>query len=242
MAISASMVKELRERTGAGMMECKKALVETDGDIDAAVEQLRKSGQAKADKKAGRTAAEGSITIKTSPDGKTAVLVEVNCETDFIAKDENFKEFTDAVATRVLADRPADVEALSGMKLGDSTTTIEEARQQLIAKIGENISIRRFEFVETSENLGLYLHGVRIGVAIALDGGNAELAKDVAMHVAASRPVCVSENEVPKEIIEKEREIFIRRKWRRETGLSTAGKKRPFATASKNTTGRFSST
>jgi elongation factor Ts len=208
MAISASMVKELRERTGAGMMECKKALVETDGDIDAAVEQLRKSGQAKADKKAGRTAAEGSITIKTSPDGKTAVLVEVNCETDFVAKDENFKEFTDAVATRVLADRPADVEALSGMKLGDSATTIEESRQQLIAKIGENISIRRFEIVETSENLGLYLHGVRIGVAIALDGGNAELAKDVAMHVAASRPVCVSENEVPKEIIEKEREIF----------------------------------
>ena len=208
MAISASMVKELRERTGAGMMECKKALVECDGDIDAAVEQLRKSGQAKADKKASRTAAEGSITIKTSDDGKTAVLLEVNCETDFVAKDENFAGFTNAVAERVLTDRPANVEALMELPLGDTGTSIEDARKTLIAKIGENISVRRFEIVESAGSLGLYLHGLRIGVAIALDGGDEALAKDIAMHVAASRPICISEEQVPAEALKKEREIF----------------------------------
>ena len=208
MAISASMVKELRERTGAGMMECKKALVECDGDIDTAIEQLRKSGQAKADKKSGRTAAEGSISVEISADGKTAVLVEVNSETDFVAKDESFIGFSNAVAKRILSDRPADIEALMGLSLDDSGATVEDARKSLIAKIGENISVRRFEIVESSGCLGLYLHGSRIGVAIALDGGDESLAKDIAMHVAASRPICVSEAEVPTEALDKEREIF----------------------------------
>ena len=208
MAISASMVKELRERTGAGMMECKKALLECDGDIDAAVEQLRKSGQAKADKKAGRTAAEGSITVKISDDRKTAVLLEVNCETDFVAKDDNFIGFSSAIADRILSDQPTDVDTLMSLSLGESATSIEEARKSLIAKIGENVSVRRFEVIKSSGCLGIYLHGARIGVAIALDGGDESLAKDIAMHVAASRPICVSEDEVPSEALEKEREIF----------------------------------
>jgi len=209
MAITAALVKELRERTGAGMMECKKALVETDGDIDAAVEQLRKSGQAKADKKAGRTAAEGRIVVATSGDGKQAAIVEVNCETDFVAGDDNFIGFADAVASRVLADRPADVEALSAMALTDGeATTVEEARKSLVAKIGENMAVRRFQVIETAGTLGVYLHGTRIGVVVDLQGGDTELARDLAMHIAASRPVCVSEADVPAGTIDKEREIF----------------------------------
>ena len=209
MAITAALVKELRERTGAGMMECKKALVETNGDIDAAVEQLRKSGQAKADKKAGRTAAEGRIVVATSGDGKQAAIVEVNCETDFVAGDDNFIGFADAVASRVLADRPADVEALSAMALTDGeATTVEEARKSLVAKIGENMAVRRFQVIETAGTLGVYLHGTRIGVVVDLQGGDTELARDLAMHIAASRPVCVSEADVPAGTIDKEREIF----------------------------------
>ncbi len=209
MAISAALVKELRERTGAGMMECKKALVETNGDIDAAVEQLRKSGQAKADKKAGRTAAEGRIVVATSGDGKQAAIVEVNCETDFVAGDDNFIQFADAVAQRVLADRPADVEALSAMALKDGdAATVEEARKALVAKIGENMAVRRFQVIETGGVLGVYLHGTRIGVVVDLQGGDEDLARDLAMHVAASRPVCVSEADVPADTIAKEREIF----------------------------------
>ncbi|MEJ2508991.1 MAG: translation elongation factor Ts [Gammaproteobacteria bacterium] len=209
MAISAALVKELRERTGAGMMECKKALVETNGDIDAAVEQLRKSGQAKADKKAGRTAAEGRIVVATSGDGKQAAIVEVNCETDFVAGDDNFIQFADAVAQRVLSDRPADVEALSAMALKDGdAATVEEARKALVAKIGENMTVRRFQVIETGGVLGVYLHGTRIGVVVDLQGGDEDLARDLAMHVAASRPVCVSEADVPADTISKEREIF----------------------------------
>ncbi|HKK05182.1 MAG TPA: translation elongation factor Ts [Gammaproteobacteria bacterium] len=209
MAISAALVKELRERTGAGMMECKKALVETNGDIDAAVEQLRKSGQAKADKKAGRTAAEGRIVVATSGDGKQAAIVEVNCETDFVAGDDNFIQFADAVAQRVLADRPADVEALSAMALKDGdAATVEEARKALVAKIGENMTVRRFQVIETGGVLGVYLHGTRIGVVVDLQGDDEDLARDLAMHVAASRPVCVSEADVPADTIAKEREIF----------------------------------
>ncbi len=207
MAITASMVKELRERTGAGMMECKKALVETDGDLEAAVEALRKSGQAKADKKSGRTAAEGVIIQKTSPDGKTAVLVEVNSETDFVAKDDNFLAFANGVAERILAERPASVEELTNLPFDDSSS-IEEARKALIAKIGENIGVRRFVIVDHDGPLGIYMHGARIGVAIALDGGDEALARDIAMHVAASRPVCVTADEVPAELLEKEKEIF----------------------------------
>ncbi len=206
MSITASMVKELRERTGAGMMECKKALVETNGDIDAAIEFLRKSGQAKADKKAGRTAAEGRVVIKTSDDGKLAAMVEINCETDFVANDDNFTRFAEAVAQQILEKRPATLDELLALPLdGDS---VEEVRRELVAKIGENITVRRFEMLEVSGVLGQYLHGNRIGVLVDLEGGTPELAKDIAMHIAASKPVCVSADEVDPALIEKEREIF----------------------------------
>ncbi len=209
MAITAAMVKELRERTGAGMMECKKALVETDGDIDAAIEHLRKTGMAKADKKAGRTAAEGLVVIKTSDDGKRAAIVEVNCETDFVAKDENFRKFVDAVADQVLANNPADLDELLNLPmLGEEGTTIGEALKALIAKIGENMAIRRFAIIEASGQLHTYMHGNRIGVVVDLEGGNDTLGKDIAMHIAASRPMTVSEADVPAEVIEKEKEIF----------------------------------
>lgn len=207
MAITAALVKELRERTGAGMMECKKALVETDGDIETAIENMRKSGQAKAAKKAGRTAADGVIVIKTSADAKSGVMVEVNCETDFVAKDDNFQSFADAVADRVLNSDAADVEALMAMPLHEGEdTTIEEARQALVSKIGENMNVRRFERVSTDGVLAAYQHGVRIGVLVDIDG-DAELGRDVAMHVAATNPVCVDEEGVPAEILAKERDI-----------------------------------
>ena len=209
MAISAALVKELRERTGAGMMECKKALVETDGDLDAAIELLRKSGAAKADKKAGRVAAEGAIAVKVSDDGRRAAIVEVNCETDFVAKGDDFKAFADAVAACVLANDPADVAALMELPLaGGASQTVAEARLELVTKIGENISVRRFSTVRTEGVAGVYLHGSRIGVLVDLSGADAAVAKDIAMHVAASRPVCVSADDVPAELIEKEKEIF----------------------------------
>ena len=209
MAITASMVKELRERTGAGMMDCKKVLTETNGDLEAAIDVMRKSGAAKADKKAGRVAADGKVVITVSDDGEEASIVEVNCETDFVAKDENFINFVNAVGARVLADKPADVDALSSMPL-ESGETVEEARANLVAKIGENMKVRRFEIV-TSENGAVYAysHGVRIGVAVAMTGGDEALGKDIAMHIAASRPVCVSEDDVPAETLEKEKEILI---------------------------------
>ncbi len=210
MAITASMVKELRERTGSGMMECKKALVETNGDIEAAIELMRKSGQAKAAKKAGRIAAEGLIVITASADGKQAAMVEVNCETDFVAKDDNFSSFADAVAERALASDVADVESLLNQPLHEGEdTTIETAREALIAKIGENMNVRRFVRFQTQAGLlAAYRHGARIGVLVELEGGDEELGKDVAMHIAASNPVCVSEENVPAELLEKEREIF----------------------------------
>lgn len=209
MAITAALVKELRERTGAGMMECKKALVETDGDIDAAIEQMRKSGMAKADKKAGRTAAEGLVAIKTTADNKTAAIVEVNCETDFVTKGEDFQNLVNNVAERVLKDKPADLDALMAMPISDSdSTSIEETRKALIAKIGENMAVRRFEVIEAQGELSHYMHGSRIGVVIDLEGGDDQLGKDIAMHIAASRPVCVSEENVPQDQIEKEKDIF----------------------------------
>jgi len=207
MAITAALVKELRERTGAGMMECKKALVETDGDIETAIENMRKSGQAKAAKKAGRTAADGVIVIMMSPDSKSAAIVEVNCETDFVAKDDNFKSFAEAVGERVLNSDAADVEALMAIPLHEGEdTTIEEARQALVAKIGENMNVRRFQRVSTDGVFASYQHGVRIGVLVEMDG-DAELGRDIAMHVAASNPVCVDEGGVPSEMLAKEREI-----------------------------------
>jgi len=199
------MVKELRERTGAGMMECKKALVETDGDLDAAVELLRKSGQAKADKKSGRVAADGRVVITV--DGRNAAMTEINSETDFVAKDENFIGYAEAVGTCVLGSDAADVEALAGEALADGRT-VEEARTELVSKVGENISVRRFARLEAAENLGSYAHGARIGAIVSLQGGDAELARDVAMHVAATNPECVNEDGVPTETLERERRIF----------------------------------
>jgi elongation factor Ts len=205
MSITASMVKELRERTGAGMMECKKALVEADGNLDAAAEILRKSGQAKADKKASRVAADGRVVI--AQDGGKAVIAEVNSETDFVAKDENFVAFAEAIAALALESGTTDVEALAAEKLADGRT-VEEARTELIQKVGENIGVRRVEIVAADGVLASYSHGARIGVVIALEGGDEELAKDVAMHVAAMNPEYVSEADVPSETLENERRIL----------------------------------
>jgi elongation factor Ts len=210
MAITAALVKELRERTGAGMMECKKALVESNGDIEAAIEEMRKSGQAKAAKKAGRIAAEGAVVIRIADDGKRGVMVEVNCETDFVAKDANFAAFADAVAERALASGVADLESLGALPVRDGEdTSIAAAREALVTKIGENIQVRRIvRFDDVQGQLHSYRHGVRIGVIVELDGGDETLGRDLAMHVAASNPVCVSADEVPAETLAKEREIF----------------------------------
>jgi len=210
MAITAAQVKELRERTGSGMMECKKALVDAGGDMDAAIEMLRKTGLAKADKKAGRVAAEGLIAVGVSEDGRSATLVEVNCETDFVARKAEFQEFANAIAHRILAGKPADIEALMDMPLQDGEqTSIELARKSLIASIGENINVRRYTRLDATKGiLAHYQHGVRIGVLVELEGGDAELARDIAMHIAASKPQCVAEADVPGEVLQKEREIF----------------------------------
>jgi elongation factor Ts len=209
MAITANQVKELRERTGAGMMECKKALTETNGDLEAAIELMRKSGQAKAAKKAGRIAAEGVIIVKGNAEGTTLVLAEVNSETDFVAKDAGFRSFAEAVATCAL-QAPMTLEELlaSPMRPGE-TTSVEEARTALITKLGENISVRRCERISTENaQLASYSHGGRIGVVVELQGGDANLGKDLAMHIAASNPLCVTPEEVAPEVIAKEREIF----------------------------------
>jgi len=214
MQITASMVKELRERTGSGMMECKKALTEAGGDIDVAIENMRKAGMAKADKKSGRVAAEGRVVIKISDDGKSAAVVEVNCETDFVSGGDDFLSFVDAIATTVLKNKPADIAALSAMTIDGGSETIEEARKAKIAKIGENMQLRRFELLETETGtFGSYLHGTRMGVLVEMafsdkSSGNDELIKDVAMHIAASNPLCVSEAEVPADVLEKEKEIL----------------------------------
>jgi elongation factor Ts len=205
MSITASMVKELRERTGAGMMECKKALVETGGDLDAAAEHLRKSGQAKADKKASRVAADGRVVV--AAEGNKAVIVEVNSETDFVAKDENFTAFSDAVAALALATGTTDVEAFASETLADGRT-VEVARTELVSKIGENIGVRRIAVVESGGVLASYTHGARIAAVVALDGGDEALARDIAMHVAASNPSCIDESGVPAETLENERRIL----------------------------------
>ena len=207
MSITASQVKELRERTGAGMMECKRALVETNGDIDAAIEHMRKAGLAKADKKAGRIAAEGRIALRVSGDAKSAVIIEVNCETDFVSGGDEFASFVDSVADIAVTQKPESVEALGGLKLGE--ITVDEVRRVLVAKIGEKISIRRIEFVVSDTGrFGQYMHGTRIGVLVDLKGGDDSLAKDLAMHVAASKPTHVSADDVPAGVVSKEREIL----------------------------------
>jgi len=202
--ITASLVKELRERTGAGMMECKKALTENNGDIDAAAEWLRKSGLAKADKKAGRVAADGRIAF--AQDGGKAVLVEINSETDFVAKDSNFLAFADAVAQAALASGAADVEALKAARLA-SGETVEEARAAVIAKVGENVQVRRLVAIDSANNVAAYVHGGRIGVLVEVKGGNEELARGIAMHVAAMNPPHIKASDVPAEFIAKEKEI-----------------------------------
>ena len=202
--ISASLVKELRERTGAGMMECKKALTENNGDIDASAEWLRKSGLAKADKKASRIAAEGRIVM--AQDGGKAVLVEVNSETDFVAKDDNFLSFANAVAQAALASGAADAEALKTAKL-PSGETVEEARAAVIAKVGENVQVRRLVRSDSANNVAAYVHGGRIGVLTEIKGGNADLARGVAMHIAAMNPPYNKATDVPAEFVAKEKEI-----------------------------------
>jgi elongation factor Ts len=205
--IKPALVKELRERTGAGMMDCKKALVDAGGEIDAAAELLRKQGQAKADKKASRVAAEGRVVLKSDEKSGRHALVEVNSETDFVAKDDNFRAFAERVAEAVLDKRPASIEALMGV-VADGRT-LEESRQDLITKVGENITVRRFEIVESQGHVGAYVHGNRIGVLVDLEGGNAELARDLAMQVASLAPRYVANDDVPKEFLDKEREIIL---------------------------------
>lgn len=209
MQVSASQVKELRERTGAGMMECKKALEATQGDIGLAVEELRKSGRAKADKKAGRVAAEGIVIIRMSHDNKQAVMIEVNSETDFVARDENLISFANALADTALESKVQDVSSLADTVLVGQSIKMEEARQTLVAKVGENINVRRLVFKQTTHTIGSYLHSNRIGVMVELDVENPELAKDIAMHIAASKPLVISPEEVPSDIVAKEKEIFM---------------------------------
>lgn len=205
MEITASLVKELRERTGAGMMECKKALTEANGDIDAAAEAMRKSGAAKADKKADRVAAEGRLGL--AQDGGKAVLVEVNSETDFVANDDNFKSFVNAVAAAALASGATDVEAVKAAKLADGRT-VEEARATAVQTLGENIQIRRMVNVDTTGNIGAYVHtNGKVGVLVDLIGGDVELARGLAMHVAALKPPHNKAADVPADFVEKEKEI-----------------------------------
>lgn len=203
-AITAKMVADLRAATGLGMMECKKALVEAEGDFEKAEELLRIKSGAKAGKLAGRTAAEGIVA--SSINGKIGALVEVNCETDFVAKDESFKGFAQAVADAVVVGNPADVAALADVAVNGST--VEELRKAVIAKLGENITVRRFARYETENNLAAYLHGAKIGVMVEYAGGDETVARDVAMHIAAARPQCVSADQVDQDLIAKERRIY----------------------------------
>ncbi len=205
MNITADTVKQLRERTGAGMMECKKALVETQGNLDAAAELMRRSGLAKADKKAARVAAEGTVAIERS--GSDAALVEINCETDFVARSDEFQAFARDVAKAALRDAPSSLEALLAHAHGGSST-LDHRRRELIAKLGENIAVRRFVRVSSPGPLGTYIHGSRIGSVVALKGGDEALARDIAMHVAAANPAYISVGDVPADVLDKEREIL----------------------------------
>jgi len=206
MAITAAQVKELRERTGAGMMECKRALVETDGDIEIAIENMRKSGQAKAAKKAGRIAAEGIILARSNDNN--AVILEVNCETDFVSRDESFLGFANAVADAALANNATDVATLNALDIDGKT--VEDTRLALVSKIGENIQVRRIEMMELNgANAAAYIHGGRIGVIVSVSGGDDTVAGDMAMHVAASNPQVVNPEQVSQDVIDKEKEIFV---------------------------------
>lgn len=208
MTITAALVKEVRERTGAGMMECKKALVEADGNIDSAIEALRIQGQAKADKKAGRVAAEGLVAVKIDPQSSAGVIVEVNCETDFVTKKDEFRDFVDELANLVLQGEPRDVAALSTMQVGGRS--VEETRRDLIAVIGENITIRRFARIESTDGVVCdYVHNGRIGVLVSMTGGDEQVGRDLAMHVSWSNPLCLSEADVPEDELAKEKAILV---------------------------------
>lgn len=204
--ITASMVKELREATGLGMMECKKALVEADGDLKKAEEILRIKSGAKASKVAGRIAAEGVIAAHVTPDCSAGALVEVNCETDFVAKDSSFVAFARAVAQVAANGAPADVAALSALPL-NAGESVEQARQSLVAKLGENVSVRRIAHIRARGKISAYLHGSKIGVLVDVDGGDADLGKDLAMHIAASKPLAISREQVASDLVERERTI-----------------------------------
>ncbi len=209
MAITAALVKDLRERTGAGMMDCKKALNETNGDMEAAIDLMRTSGAAKAAKKSGRVAAEGLVKVNISDDKKTATILEVNSETDFVTKGDDFIGFVNTLGALALKTTPANIEEFMTQTLenGDS---LEKAREDIVAKVGENVSIRRVETITTDSGvIGAYKHGERIAVLSVLEGGDEALAKDVAMHVAATRPECVSEEQLDPELLEREKAIFV---------------------------------
>ena len=209
MAITAALVKELRERTGAGMMDCKKALMETSADLEAAIDLMRASGAAKAAKKSGRVASEGLVNLTVSDDNKNAVILEVNSETDFVTKGSAFIDFVGALGSLALKNKPESLEDFLSQTLG-SGETVDEARQGIIAKIGENISVRRLQIVTTENGvLGAYKHGELIAVLTVLSGTDGALAKDIAMHVAASKPECVSEDQLSSELVEREKAIFI---------------------------------
>jgi len=208
MAITAAQVKELREMTGLGMMECKQALVEADGNQELAVDILRKKAGAKVDKKASRIATDGAIAIATTGDNKTGAIVEVNSETDFVAKGDEFLGFSADIARCACDNNPADVDALMALAAPSGSGTLGEVRQALVSKLGENMNVRRFARIESTGTIGSYIHGRKIGVMVELEGGNEELARDIAMHVAASKPDFVSKDEVPDEVINKEKEIL----------------------------------
>jgi elongation factor Ts len=209
MVITAALVKELRERTGAGMMDCKKALVETNADLEAAIDLMRASGAAKAAKKAGRVASEGLVNVTTSDDNRDAVILEVNSETDFVTKGSAFIDFVNELGALALKNKPASVEEFLTQTL-DSGETVDQAREGIIAKIGENISVRRVQSINSGKGvLGAYKHGDRIAVLTVLTGSDEDLAKDIAMHIAASKPECVSEDELSADLLEREKAIFI---------------------------------
>ena len=208
MNVKAAMVKELREQTGSGMMECKRALVEADGNMELAIEQMRKAGLAKADKKANRIAAEGAVFIKSGGDGKFAAIIEINCETDFVTKGDDFLAFADAVVNVAVESDADSIESFMQSRLDDEGT-IEQARLRLIARIGENINVRRMQRIANQNSaIGHYLHGSRIGVLVETEGGDNALRRDIAMHIAASKPECVAECDVSEEVLKRERDIF----------------------------------
>lgn len=210
MEITAALVKDLRERTGSGLMECKKALVETGGDVEAAIDLMRKQGLVKAGKKSGRIAADGRIVMQVAADGRSGAMLEINSETDFVAKGDDFNAFAERVLQRAVAAQAQDVGQLLALPLeAGKAADVDTARKELIAKIGENINLRRLAQYQAKGGIvGGYMHGIRIGVLVELEGGDAALAKDIAMHIAASRPVAVSERDVPADVIAKEKEIF----------------------------------